>query len=265
MDWTLYWQALAFVSFGGAIAWLYSAIRKDVSIVDSLWSLFFLLMATAYALASEPLSERGLLVFVLVAVWAIRLSAYITIRNHGEPEDYRYQTIRANNDPGFWYKSLFIVFLLQSTLAWIISLPLMVAVTSKSNLGILDAIAVLVFALGFLFEAGGDYQLAKFKRDPDNRGKVLDSGLWRYTRHPNYFGDFCIWWSFYLFALAAGAWWSIIAPLLMSVLLLKVSGVAMLEKTIAERRPKYAEYINNTNAFFPGPRQTGNDFQGARK
>lgn len=265
MDWTLYWQALAFVSFGGAIAWLYSAIRKDVSIVDSLWSLFFLLMATAYALASEPLSERGLLVFVLVAVWAIRLSAYITIRNHGEPEDYRYQTIRANNDPGFWYKSLFIVFLLQSTLAWIISLPLMVAVTSKSNLGILDAIAVLVFALGFLFEAGGDYQLAKFKRDPDNRGKVLDSGLWRYTRHPNYFGDFCIWWSFYLFALAAGAWWSIIAPLLMSVLLLKVSGVAMLEKTIAERRPKYAEYINNTNTFFPGPRQTGNDFQGARK
>ena len=265
MDWTLYWQALAFVSFGGTLAWLYSAIRKDVSIVDSLWSLFFLLMATIYALASEPLSARGWLVLVLVAVWAIRLSAYITIRNHGEPEDYRYQTIRANNDPGFWYKSLFIVFLLQSTLAWIISLPLLAAVASTSDLGVLDALAVVVFALGFLFEAGGDYQLARFKSDPDNQGKVLESGLWRYTRHPNYFGDFCIWWSFYLFALAAGAWWAIVAPLLMSVLLLKVSGVAMLEKTIAERRPKYADYIDNTNAFFPGPRQTGNDFQGARK
>lgn len=265
MDWTLYWQALALVSIGGGIAWIYSAIRKDVSIVDSLWSLFFLLMASVYALASAPLSERGLLVLVLVAVWAIRLSTYITVRNHGEPEDYRYQSIRANNDPGFWYKSLFIVFLLQSTLAWVISLPLLAAITSKSGLTVLDAIAVAVFALGFLFEAGGDYQLAKFKSNPENKGKVLDTGLWRYTRHPNYFGDFCIWWSFYLFALSVGAWWSIIAPLLMSVLLLKVSGVAMLEKTIGDRRPKYAEYIDQTNAFFPGPRRSGNGFQEVSK
>lgn len=114
---------------------------------------------------------------------------------------------------------------------------------------------MLLFLTGLLFEAGGDYQLARFKADVANRGRVLDTGLWRYTRHPNYFGDFCIWWAFYLFAVAAGAWWTIAAPLLMSLLLLKVSGVAMLEKTIAERRPRYAQYIARTNAFFPGPRR----------
>ena len=262
MDWTLYWQALGFVSIGSVVGWLYSVVRKDVSIVDSLWSLFFLLIATIYALASAPLSERGLLVLALVAIWAIRLSAHIAIRSRGHAEDYRYQAIRANNDPGFWYKSLYIVFLLQSTLAWIISLPLLAAVSSKSDLGAVDAIALAVFVLGFIFEAGGDYQLARFRANPTNKGKVLDSGLWRYTRHPNYFGDFCIWWSFFLFAFATGAWWSILAPLLMTVLLLKVSGVAMLEKTISERRPAYADYIRNTNAFFPGPSRSASMSQG---
>ena len=109
--------------------------------------------------------------------------------------------------------------------------------------------------LGFVFEAGGDYQLSKFKRDAANEGHVMDRGLWRFTRHPNYFGDFCIWWAFYLFAVSAGGWWSIASPILMSVLLLKVSGVAMLEKTITERRPEYANYIRVTNAFFPGTRR----------
>ena len=117
----------------------------------------------------------------------------------------------------------------------------------------IDALALVVWLIGFVFEAGGDYQLRKFRSDPSNKGRVLNTGLWRYTRHPNYFGDFCIWWAFYLFAVAAGGWWSIAAPLLMSFLLLRVSGVAMLEKTITNRRPEYADYIQNTNAFFPGP------------
>ena len=102
---------------------------------------------------------------------------------------------------------------------------------------------------------GGDWQLSRFKADPSNNGKVLDTGLWRYTRHPNYFGNACIWWAFWLFAVAAGAWWTIFAPLLMTFLLLRVSGVAMLERTISDRRPAYAEYIRSTNAFFPGPRR----------
>lgn len=255
MNWELYFQALGFVTGGALIAWAFSVYLKDVSFVDSLWSLFFLLMAVVYALATQALSARGWLVLVLVAIWSIRLSAYITIRNHGQAEDYRYQTIRKNNDPGFWFKSFYIVFLLQGVLAWIISLPLLGAITSKSEIGVLDALALLLFTVGLVFEAGGDYQLARFKRDAGNAGKVLDTGLWRLTRHPNYFGDFCIWWSFYLFAVAAGAWWSIAAPLLMTILLLKVSGVAMLEKTITQRRPEYAEYIQQTNAFFPGPRR----------
>jgi steroid 5-alpha reductase family enzyme len=239
----------------GVLAWLFSVVRRDVSIVDSLWSLFFLVVAAVIAWQAQPLSARGLLVVALVAVWALRLSVFITARNWGEPEDYRYQAIRANNEPGFAFKSLYIVFGLQGVLAWIISLPLFPAIASTSSLGIVDGVALVLWFIGFVFEAGGDYQLAQFKKRADNRGRVLDTGLWRYTRHPNYFGDFCIWWSFYLFAVAAGGWWTIVSPLLMTFLLLKVSGVAMLEKTISERRPEYADYILNTNAFFPGPRR----------
>lgn len=256
MDWELFLQALGFVSIGAVLPWIVSVIRKDVSIVDSLWSLFFLLLAVIYALATQTLSERGWLVLALVAIWAVRLSAYITVRNHGQPEDYRYQAIRANNQPGFWFKSLYIVFLLQSTLAWVISVPLMAAITSDSALGVIDLLAIVLFAIGLLFEAGGDYQLSKFKADPANKGRVLDSGLWAYTRHPNYFGNSCIWWSFYLFAVAVGAWWTIVAPVLMTFLLLKVSGVAMLERTIVDRRPEYAKYIQQTNAFLPGPKRS---------
>jgi steroid 5-alpha reductase family enzyme len=247
--------ALVVILGVGVVSWLVSIFKKDVSFVDSLWSLFFLAAATVFALGSQPLSDRGVLVITLVAIWALRLSIYITARNWGEPEDYRYQSIRENNEPGFTFKSLYIVFGLQGVLAWIISLPLLAAITSDSALNAIDLIAAMLWLVGFVFEAGGDYQLSRFKARKENSGRVLDTGLWRYTRHPNYFGDFCIWWSFYLFAFASGGWWSLVSPLLMSVLLLKVSGVAMLESTISDRRPEYAEYIRRTNAFFPGPRR----------
>ena len=250
-----YAVALFAILVVGVVSWSFSVVKKDVSFVDSLWSLFFLIAAAIFALGSQPLSGRGVLVAVLVAIWSLRLSIYITARNWGEPEDYRYQSIRANNEPGFAFKSLYIVFGLQGVLAWIIALPLLPAIASDSALGWIDGAAVMLWLVGFVFEAGGDYQLSRFKAHEENRGRVLDTGLWRYTRHPNYFGDFCIWWSFYLFALASGGWWSIVSPLLMSVLLLKVSGVAMLERTISDRRPEYAEYVRRTNAFFPGPRR----------
>jgi steroid 5-alpha reductase family enzyme len=247
-----YMIALYLILAVGFAAWLVSLVRKDVSTVDSLWSLFFLLAGVVFAVTSLPLTPRGELVLVLLAAWSLRLSIFITARNWGEPEDYRYQAIRANNEPGFAVKSLYIVFGLQGLLAWVIALPLLPAITSEAALGPLDFAAAGLWLLGFIFEAGGDYQLSRFKRDPANKGRVLGSGLWRYTRHPNYFGDFCIWWSFYLFALSAGGWWSIASPLLMTFLLLKVSGVAMLESTISNRRPEYADYIRRTNAFFPG-------------
>ena len=234
-------------------AWLVSVARRDVSIVDSLWSLFFLAMTLTYLVLAAGLSERAYLLLFLVTVWAVRLSLFITLRNWGEPEDRRYQAIRADNEPGFWLKSLYIVFGLQAILAWIISLPLLGVVLGAAPLGWLDFVAVALWLVGFGFEAVGDQQLARFKTDPANQGRVLDSGLWRYTRHPNYFGEACIWWAYYLLALAAGAWWTVIGPILMTFLLLRVSGVALLEKDITERRPAYRDYIRRTNAFFPGP------------
>ena len=235
--------------------WGVSLVRNDVSIVDSLWSLMFLLAAGAYALLIEQPGPRTGWLIILVAVWAFRLSIYITWRNHGEPEDYRYQAIRRRNQPGFRFKSLYLVFVLQAALAWLISLPLMAAISGQSTPGLLDYIGIALWTVGVLFEAIGDWQLSRFRRNPENRGKVMDTGLWRYTRHPNYFGNFTLWWGFYFIACSAGGVLTVLSPILMSVLLLRVSGVALLEKSIGERRPAYADYIRSTNAFFPGPRK----------
>jgi steroid 5-alpha reductase family enzyme len=161
--------------------------------------------------------------------------------------------MRRKHSPNFALKSLGLVFLLQGTLAWIISLPLLSATTGSIPLNLIDLLAAALVIFGILFESIADAQLAAFKVSPDNSGKVMDKGLWRYTRHPNYFGECCVWWGFYLFAVAAGGWWSVISPLLMTLLLLRVSGVALLEKDIAERRPAYREYMTRTNAFLPGP------------
>lgn len=235
------------------LLWLFSLIRDDVSIVDAFWSLMFLLAAVVYYYASPVAGPVAGLVLAMTAIWAVRLSGYIAWRNHGEPEDYRYQEIRKNNQPGFRLKSLYIVFVLQAFLAWVISLPLMVALSGQASPGPLTYIGVALWLVGFLFESIGDWQLSRFKSDPANKGQVLNTGLWRYTRHPNYFGNFAMWWGFYVIALSAGGWWTIISPVLMSFLLLRVSGVTLLEKDIGERRPAYARYISNTNAFFPGP------------
>ena len=235
--------------------WFLSVAKHDVSIVDGLWSLLFLAAACTYAYLHAEAMPRTALMLVLVTVWALRLSLHITHRSWGEPEDRRYQAIRARNEPGFTWKSLYLVFVLQGVLAWIISLPLLAAATSKQTLGGLDTLGVALWLIGFLYESIADWQLSRFKRKASNRGRVLDSGLWRHTRHPNYFGEFLVWWGFFLTALSAGGWWSILSPLLMSLLLLRVSGVTLLEQDISERRPAYRTYIQRTNAFFPGPRR----------
>lgn len=249
--------ALAVIAAISVVAWLVSLVRRDVSFVDSLWSLFFLAAVIVYAWSYDSINGFGLAVVGLVALWSLRLSAYITYRSHGQPEDRRYRAIRANHQPNFAFKSLFLVFLLQGLLAWIISVPLLFAVNVPPEAGVVHLVAVALWLVGFVFEAGGDWQLMRFKAREDSGNRVLDSGLWRYTRHPNYFGDACIWWAFWLLAAANGAWWTVHAPLLMTFLLLKVSGVAMLEGTIGERRPKYAEYVRRTSAFFPWPPATG--------
>ena len=243
---------LAVIAAAALCTWAASLTRRNVAIVDTLWSLMFMIAAFSYAWAADARSPRAAAVLILVTVWALRLSIYITARNWGHGEDRRYQDIRARNQPHFELKSLYLVFALQALLAWIISLPLLGAILSAAPVGIFDLAGGLLWVVGFAFEAGGDWQLARFKSDPKNQGRVMDRGFWRYTRHPNYFGDFCIWWGFYLMAASAGAWWSIIGPILMSVLLMKVSGVALLEKDIGERRPQYADYVRRTNAFLPG-------------
>jgi len=236
-------------------SWLVSIVKQDVSIVDALWSLMFVVLLLVYSASIETLGSRAPLVLALVAIWAFRLSAYIALRNHGQPEDRRYRQIRYNNEPHFALKSVYIVFGLQAALAWVIGFPLAAAVTSQAPLGALDYAGVMLWLIGFAFETIGDLQLARFKRDPANSRRVLDRGLWAYTRHPNYFGEFVLWWGYFLLALGAGAWWTIFAPLLMTGLLLKVSGVALLERDIGTRRPEYEDYVRSTNAFFPGPRK----------
>lgn len=254
-DLRAYLLGLAAIIALALFTWVASIFRRDVSIVDSLWSILFLAAAACYVYSSSAQPPRAKWMLVLVAAWALRLAVYLTVRNWGEPEDHRYQKIRANNQPNFALKSLYIVFLLQGLLAWIVSLPLLAVAASANPIVWLDYVGAAIVIFGLLFESIGDWQLSRFKADPNNRGKVLDAGLWRYTRHPNYFGECCVWWGLYLLALAAGGWWSVLGPLLMTFLLLRVSGVALLERDIGKRRPEYRRYIEQTNAFFPGPRK----------
>jgi len=249
---TIYLQGLGVAAVAAFCAWGLSLLRRNVAIVDSLWPLMFVMAACTYAFAGNRLGTRAALVLILVITWALRLSIYITLRNWGQAEDRRYQAIRLRNEPHFGFKSLYLIFALQALLAWVISLPLLGAISNDSALGIFDGLGCALWILGMCFEAGGDWQLARFKADPASPGQVMDHGFWRYTRHPNYFGDFCIWWGFYSIAVGAGAWWSIVGPLLMSLLLMRISGVTLLEKDIRERRPAYADYVRRTNAFFPG-------------
>lgn len=250
--WTAYFEALILILCMGIITWLYSLYRRDVSIVDSLWSLMFLAAALLYAGQAPEIALYTILVLSLIAVWALRLSIHLAVRNWGELEDRRYQEIRRNNEPLFGVKSLYIIFGLQGLLAWMISIPLLYALYARTGFHWLDGIAMALWLVGFIFEAFADYQLLMFRRDAANRGRVLDSGLWRFTRHPNYFGEFCIWWGYFLLAIPAGGWWTIYAPVLMSILLLRVSGVVLMEKDISGRRPDYQAYIERTHAFFPG-------------
>jgi steroid 5-alpha reductase family enzyme len=236
-----------------SVAWAVATRRRNAGLVDIFWSLFFLLATLVYAATADTLSQRALLVLSLVAIWATRLAAYLAVRNWNAPEDHRYRAIRARNEPGFAWKSVYLVFGLQAVLAWIISAPLAGAIRSPLPLGVADLLGTSLAMFGIAFEAIADVQLARFRADPASAGAVMDRGLWRYTRHPNYFGEFCLWWGLFLLALGAGAWWSVFAPVLMSMLLLRVSGVALLERDIGARRPAYRDYMARTNAFFPGP------------
>lgn len=239
-----------------ALGWLLSLASRDASVVDTLWGLGFVLVAGVALAAGSGAFARRVLALVLVGAWGLCLSSHILRRNWGKGEDFRYRGFRARWGKRFWWMSLFTVFLLQGVLMFVVSLPIQMvgAGTTPAGLGALDVLGALVWAVGLSFEGVGDLQLSRFKADPVSKGKVMDRGLWRYTRHPNYFGDSLVWWGIGIVALATPwGWAALTGPALMTFLLVRVSGVAMLEKTIAERRPSYAEYVRRTSAFVPLP------------
>jgi steroid 5-alpha reductase family enzyme len=246
---------LATITLSVALLWLLSLAKRDASIVDPFWGCGFAIVALVAVWLNSPPSARTSMLAIMTAAWGLRLSLFLFWRNWGHGEDRRYQAMRDHHGPRFWWASLFTVFLLQAVILWFVSLPIQVATirAEPSPLGWLDALGCFLWAIGLTFESIGDLQLARFNADPDNTGRVMDRGLWKFTRHPNYFGDFCVWWGLYFIAASGGAWWTVASPLLMSFLLMKVSGVTLLERSIVERRPNYAEYQTRTNAFFPGP------------
>lgn len=253
-DWPLAAWALLVLLAMSALTWLASLYKRDVSIVDSVWSLFFLGASLTWWLSPIANGPRASVALVLVGLWALRLCSYLTWRNWGHPEDRRYQIIRARNQPRYELKSLVIVFALQALLAWWIALPILPVLKSAQPWGWLDSFGATVFITGFILETMADAQMARFKAQPKSSDAVLNNGLWRYSRHPNYFGESVVWWGFYLMALGAGApLWLVTSPLLINFLLVKVSGVPMLEQDIAERRPSYRNYILSTSSFIPRP------------
>jgi len=249
------WGATGAIILGLMTAlWLVSLRLRDSSVVDGFWGGGFVIATWFYFAQTPDGSEpRRWLIAALVTVWGLRLSTYILRRNWGKGEDPRYAKWREEAGTAWWWRSFFKVFLLQGILMWVISLPLLAAQVSATpaRLTVLDGLASLLWGIGFFFEALGDWQLARFKADPANRGKVLSSGVWRYSRHPNYFGEAAMWWGYFLVAAAAGGWWTIFSPILMTLLLLRVSGVTMLERNLKEAKPQYREYIESTSEFVP--------------
>lgn len=249
----VYLLGLAAIIGAMLLLWLISLLLKNSSIVDIFWGLGFVIVNWIYfTLTPDGFISRKLLIGLLVSMWGLRLSTHIFLRNLGKPEDYRYQKWRKENGSQWWWKSFFQVFLLQGLLLWIISAPLLAAqfTSQPEHLTWSDFVGVIVWLVGFYFEAMGDYQLSQFLSKPENKGKIMDKGVWRYTRHPNYFGDSAQWWGYYLIAASAGGWWTIFSPIMMTFLLVRVSGVALLEKTM-ETRPGYKEYAEKTSAFIP--------------
>ncbi|MCC7241889.1 MAG: DUF1295 domain-containing protein [Acidobacteria bacterium] len=231
-----------------------SVRRQDASIADIFWGPGFVLLAGLYALLSPALTVRSWLVAALITLWGMRLFLHIAQRSRGKDEDPRYRAMRASQGEAFWWRSLFTVFWLQGAILWFVALPLLVAIhaAQPAALTALDGLGLVLFAVGFTFEAVGDRQLGRFRADPANRGRVLDSGLWRYTRHPNYFGDATMWWG--LYAMAASTpwgWLTVLSPVLMTLLLMRVSGVTLLEEGLKASKPGYGAYIARTSAFVP--------------
>ncbi|MEY3805950.1 MAG: hypothetical protein RIR69_762 [Actinomycetota bacterium] len=235
--------------------WLVSVIVRNASIVDIVWGAGFAINSWVLAITIDGDSGRQIVMALLVGIWGVRLAGYLAKRNIGHGEDWRYVAMRKKIGKKFPVVSLFTVFGLQGVLMWVVSLPVMFANADASpSIGPLAVIGIMVWLTGFAFEAIGDYQLARFKKNPDNAGKVMDQGLWSLTRHPNYFGDALLWWGIGVVAAETGSGViGFIGPVVMTYLLMRVSGVPMLERSLNKRREGYADYVARTSGFIPRP------------
>jgi steroid 5-alpha reductase family enzyme len=236
------------------VLWVISIRIKNVSIVDLFWGFGFVLTCFIYFMKADGLEIRKILLLTMVSIWGMRLSIYLAWRNWGKGEDRRYQKFRQDyGEHRYWWISFFQTFMLQGVLMWLISAPLLGAqyYNTGNALTVFDFIGVFVWLIGFIFETGGDVQLARFKADPANRGKVLNKGFWHYTRHPNYFGDAAVWCGYAIICISAGSFIPVLGSVLMIAMIIKVSGVALLEKNLKASKPGYSEYLEKTSAFIP--------------
>ena len=244
---------LVFVAGSAVLLWLLSLRIRDVSIIDIFWGPGIAGVVDIAAILGQASGSRVSAALFLVNLWAVRLAAHIFARHDGE--DHRYAAMRRQYGQHWWWWSLVQVFLLQAILIWFIAAPLVAAVLSgRGTMGAMDYLGIAIAASALIYEALADFQLARFRADPANKGKVMDRGLWRWSRHPNYFGETMMWWGFFLIGYSAShAWWLALSPLMVTFLLLKVSGVALMEEKIEDRRPAYADYKRRVSAFVPLP------------
>jgi steroid 5-alpha reductase family enzyme len=241
------------------LVWAVSAVRLNLGLADRAWSLLILLSALIFAASVPPISSQLIAMLMICTLWAFRLSLFITKRSWGQPEDRRYAEMRARNQPNFTYTSLYVVFELQAALAWLIAMPFMAvaaAQLTETAWSWLDYLGIGLATFGLIFEAIADTQMAAFKAKASEKNSVMQAGLWRYSRHPNYFGESCVWWGFGLMALSSGGWWALLSPLLITFLLLRVSGINLQEKDVASRSSTYSSYVRRTSAFVPWPPAT---------
>ena len=248
-----YFLTLILILFAYMSMWfIASLIKKRNDVADVAWGLGFVLMMWASYVISVDSGVRGILVGILVSIWGLRLAWHIHTRNKGKAEDYRYLAWRKEWGEWFYIRTYFQVYLLQGLFLFLIVLPvLLINKSAGAQLGILDFVGIVVWLVGFYFEAVGDAQLARFIKNPENKGKLMQSGLWAYTRHPNYFGEVTQWWGIWLVALSvpSGAL-AIISPITITFLILKVSGIPMLEKKMAEH-PDFADYKRRVSVLIP--------------
>jgi len=235
--------------------WLLSLALKNASIVDIVWGLGFVVVAWVTHSVADSNAARGWLLTLLTTAWGLRLASYLAWRNIGHGEDFRYKAMRKHYGSKFSIVSLFTVFILQGVLMWLVSLPVQLGqVSMNPSIGVFGIVGIVFFAIGLFFETVGDVQLARFKSNTANAGKVMQSGLWKYTRHPNYFGDACVWWGLALIAAEAEIGVvGILGAVAMSILLRRVSGVTLLEKSLKKRKEGYNDYVARTSAFIPRP------------